>query len=96
MQREVTVDTYAYIYSGSHLILLTHVNIIASNDDSAGGLDPLITVNLTAGVQYYYVFTDFITPTGAYIVSITTTSGGQVLQLLTLLMHLSVNLSVMT
>ena len=24
-------------------------------------LDPLITVNLTAGVQYYYVFTDYFT-----------------------------------
>ncbi|MEZ4909256.1 MAG: hypothetical protein R2774_00175 [Saprospiraceae bacterium] len=73
-------DTYAYIYSGSFDPASPCTNVIASNDDGAGDLDPLITVNLTAGVQYYYVFTDyFTTPTGTYNVTITTTSGGQVL-----------------
>lgn len=53
-------------------------NFIVANDDTAGGLDPLITVSLTAGVQYVYVFTTFGTniATGTY--NVTITGAGQV------------------
>ncbi|HRO73682.1 MAG TPA: GEVED domain-containing protein, partial [Saprospiraceae bacterium] len=50
-------DTYAYIYANSFDPNDPCTNVIAQNDDNAGGADPLITVTLTAGVKYYYVFT---------------------------------------
>src|SRR5690606_33704842 len=77
-------DTYAYIYANSFDPLNPCANIIAEDDDSAGGADPQITVTLTAGVTYFYVYTtywefDFInTYPDPYTVTFTTPAGGQV------------------
>ncbi len=50
-------DTYAYINGGSFDPANPWVPTFAQNDDTAGGADPLITINLTAGTTYYYIFT---------------------------------------
>ncbi|HMT53253.1 MAG TPA: PPC domain-containing protein, partial [Saprospiraceae bacterium] len=66
-------DTYAYINGGSFDPANPCVGLLAQNDDTAGGLDPLITINLTAGTTYYYIFTTwspFAGATGAYNVAI--------------------------
>ncbi|MBK9582246.1 MAG: PPC domain-containing protein [Saprospiraceae bacterium] len=67
-------DTYAYINGGSFDPANPCVGLLAQNDDTAGGADPLITINLTAGTTYYYIFTTwspFHGATGAYNVAIT-------------------------
>jgi hypothetical protein len=67
-------DTYAYINGGSFDPANPCVGLLAQNDDTAGGADPLITINLTAGTTYYYIFTTwspFDGATGAYNVAIT-------------------------
>jgi hypothetical protein len=67
-------DTYAYINANTFDPANPCLGNIAQNDDGAGGLDPLITINLTAGVTYYYIFTNwspFDAPSGPYTVNIT-------------------------
>ncbi|MBK8626914.1 MAG: hypothetical protein IPN86_15510 [Saprospiraceae bacterium] len=67
-------DTYAYINANTFSAADPCTGNIAQNDDGAGGLDPLITVNLTAGTTYYYIFTNwspFDAPSGGYTVTIT-------------------------
>jgi subtilisin-like proprotein convertase family protein len=70
-------DLYAYIFANNFDPNTPCANIVAQDDDTAGGLDPLITTNLTAGTQYYYVITEWATPNaqGAYNVNITSTAG---------------------
>ncbi|MCZ2338849.1 MAG: hypothetical protein LC127_11830, partial [Chitinophagales bacterium] len=75
------MDTYAYIYQGSFDPLNPCANVIAQNDDTAGGLDPLITTTLTAGTTYYYVYTTYWeigfidTYPDPYTITITSTAG---------------------
>ncbi len=71
-------DTYAIIYTAPFDPANPCVNFIVGNDDGAGDLDPLITTNLTAGVDYVLVFTTFGTQiaTGAYTMNMT--GAGQV------------------
>ncbi|MBK7699639.1 MAG: hypothetical protein IPJ39_13340 [Saprospiraceae bacterium] len=71
-------DTYAILYTAPFDPLNPCTNFIVANDDTAGGLDPLITVSLTAGVQYVYVFTTFGTKIATGTYKVTITGAGQV------------------
>ncbi|MBK8626004.1 MAG: hypothetical protein IPN86_10705 [Saprospiraceae bacterium] len=66
-------DTYAILYQAPFNPADPCANFIIANDDTAGGLDPLFTTALTAGVQYVYVMTTFgaNSATGAYTVAVT-------------------------
>ncbi|MCE2788913.1 MAG: dockerin type I domain-containing protein [Saprospiraceae bacterium] len=75
-------DTYGIIYTAPFNPLSPCTNFIAANDDTAGGLDPLITTTLTAGVKYTYVMTTFgqNAATGNYDIKITGAGQAQIVR----------------
>jgi hypothetical protein len=60
-------DTFLHIYDGSFNPATPAVNFLAANDDSnpttGCGLDPRITITLTAGQPYVFVYSTFISLT---------------------------------
>ncbi|HRO73263.1 MAG TPA: hypothetical protein PK611_06310, partial [Saprospiraceae bacterium] len=76
-------DGYGLIYEDFFDPTQPCLNFITANDDGAGDLDPLITVTLTKGKKYIYVYSLFSGPTtystGFFINITATPTGGQVL-----------------
>lgn len=70
-------DTYGFIYEGTLDPANPCDGAIAGNDDGAGGLDPLLVVDLNAGTTYSFVMTTFSgnLATGDWQVTITSPDG---------------------
>jgi hypothetical protein len=69
-------DAYLHIYQGSFNPLSAGTNCIAADDDSGGSLDSRITINLTAGIQYFAVMTTYSNgATGTYVLNTTSAAG---------------------
>jgi len=71
-------DTYGNIYQIAFDPNFPCQNYLTGNDDGAGALDPLITINLTAGVKYIYVMSGFGTATVSsnFVINVTSTPAG--------------------
>ena len=76
-------DSHGAIFEGSFDPNDACANMVESNDDGAGGLDPSITVELSTGVTYYYVLTTWSsanTQEGEWTVTIDPSSAGAFLE----------------
>jgi hypothetical protein len=74
-------DTYGSLYQINFDPNFPCQNYLTGNDDGAGALDPLITIALTAGVKYIYVFSGFgaTTVSSNFVINVTAApTGGSV------------------
>lgn len=73
-------DSHGQFYTAPFNPASPATNFMSANDDgntgNCGGNDPLITVTLTAGVDYVYVFTQFTTGGGSTVGAYTITWTG--------------------